>query len=230
MEDGRCCLCAQGGPRQTWPCSQSPAAHPSRASIFSRTVRAGPRLPRSMALITAPPGSGLQHPHPPGAGVGGWGGARGPALRAALPGCRPVPSAGRPGQGRARAGLALGSVQATRGGQPQWSPSVLPPHGARPPHTQNGEGLWRPFRGTLGGQRQAAARAGCVPKQQQGKCPVEVRTPALCWLEREGQARPFLEPSSCPSSQLPRGCQSPPSSLLRGSGWYWHRLCPGQWH
>lgn len=171
---------------------------PGRASVFSSTVRAGPRLPRSTALITAPLGSGLQRPRPPCQDVG-W--------------C----------QGRARAGRRWAPARPRRAAG-AGVPAGLPPPGPRPPPAQNGGGLWRPFCAALvdkgrwwtkaGGRRSGdASRSGSA-----GSCPA--LSSGRRWPESGGQQGVFwnLPPAQAPSALGAKGPRHPLRGALGGTG------------
>lgn len=171
--------------------------HPLRQASFLETSVPAPWLPRtpsrSMALITALLGSASQHLRLLVREI--WGAARGPArlgegpgfpdgLAKTRAGAKPRAAAAKAGLGR---GLVLGSVQATWGrragsGLPPSSPAGPP---TRPPHTQNGGGLQRPFCAAPGRQRQPAA-GGRKDGRPLWKCGCLACTEAREGLAREG--------------------------------------------
>lgn len=171
------------------PGSPSP---PTRASVISRTVRAGPvaaRTPsRSMALITALLGSGLQHLRL--LVRGGWGVARGPAgwvkgwgSRTALPRLWLVPS---PGQPRPRPGWGGGCCWAPSRPLGAGGRAVVslppPPPATRPPASDT---KWRRAAAAIlwSPRKTKAANSpgqGPAPQRQGGvMSTLEVRPPVL---------------------------------------------------
>lgn len=215
---------------------------PRRASVFSRTVRAGPRLPRSMALITAALGSGLQHPRPLGAGAGGGaragrGGERG---RRSRPPCQDVGwcqvQGGLAKAGRGRGGAGLRPGHAGQAGAVV--PSVLPPARLRHKMAEGcgghfvepsaDKGRW--WTKADGSQSGDASQSGSkeLALWKRGLLPCAEFWEGLAG-NRGGKQGIFwnLPPAQAPSCP---GCQRPLSPASRGSGWYWHLFCPGQRH
>lgn len=128
----------------------------------------------------------------------------------------------RPGEG----GAALGSVQAPRAGGGSGLPAAsrsgpppLLPAADTKWRRAAADILWSPRR-----TKEAGSRGGCTPKRQQGPSGPEAASrlrggpggPA----GGEAQAGPFLEPSSCPSAQLPGALKTrhPLRGALGGAG------------
>lgn len=218
---------------------------PSRASVSSRTVRAGPRLPRSMALITAALGSGRQHPvrlaREPGVARGPGGAGRGagapdrPARMSA--GAKSRAAWPRPGEGGAGAGLRPGHAGPAGAVVSPRPPSPTAP--ARLGHKM-AEGCGGHFvepsadKGRWG-TKAAGSQGGDASQSGSTELPLRKRGLLPCAELREGPAGERGEQGvfwNLPPAQAPScpGCQRPPSPPSRGSGWYWHLLCPGQWH
>lgn len=203
---------------------------PGRASVFSRTVRAGPRLPRSMALITAALGSGLQHPRPLGAGAGGGaragrGGERG---RRSRPPCQDVGwcqvQGGLAKAGRGRGGAGLRPGHAGQAGAVV--PSVLPPARLRhkmaegcgghfvEPSADKGR-WWTKADGSQSGDvSQSGSKELALWKPD--SCPV--LSSGRGWPEREGASRAFSGTFLRPKLPAALGAKGPRHPLQGAPG------------